>query len=436
MDARQICSTLFVFSIILFLAFDDVSFKLVKEQSTANNAKPRRRSLFSSFHCVGGSQDFSDFISEMKLQDTQIVFWPKANSVAARVCMFHDVCSVKGEILFFKYPELDALTPEFTHIEAMAKEKGLGFDGYRPDHTADSLGWMPVIMDGPIPFQSRNSYGARSVYILDRLSYAFNYAHLLIDQLYGGHMAAAIFNFDIGDAQLIGLEACENFEFTRRNALQCQDNLANWVPVLFNHPYVFLQDLEDTCFDSLVVGAGAAFSLQSLHTMRGVVFRNARSFALQKLGVLPPHIGQHHVLVFEKSPEDALRKPAYPEICSDVRRIIEQLELVVPLTCQRMGFSTLSVYEQIAFVQNATIIFTEHGSVSYTTRFAQPGLVSIHIGGADPPYSMRDAMVVLHDADRPTYFVSSARDRLDDLRGMLLVALERAGQGFNLDSPH
>jgi hypothetical protein len=162
----------------------------------------------------------------MKLQDTQIVFWPKANSVAARVCMLHDVCSVKGEILFFKNPELDALTPEFTHIEAMAKEKGLGFDGYRPDHTADSLGWMPVITDGPIPFQSRNSYGARSVYVLDRLSYAFNYAHLLIDQLYGGHMAAAIFNFDIGDAQLIGLEACENFEFTRRNALQCQDNLA------------------------------------------------------------------------------------------------------------------------------------------------------------------------------------------------------------------
>jgi len=389
-----------------------------------------RSGMYSSFQCAGGSQVFPG----MALMSTHRDFWPAANHLAARVCVLHDVCVVNGTVTYYSDPQLDSVVPAYASMPAFL-EIGLVFAGYRYDLNDKSPGWMPNLVNGRIP--TSYSRGPRDTYILDQLSYADNYAHLLIDSLWGGHMAAAMFDFDMTKAQFLGLVSCAtNPHFGSDETLKqkCSRNVAKWTSVLSEFPYLPIEDIKTPmCLSALIVGASQAFSLKSFHVMRGIILRNAREYVLAKLNLTENEtspLEHHHVVVLMKSSGGATRAAKYPELCSDVTTWANNIVPSVSIECIE-GTPHLTVYSQVKSVLGASVIVTEHGSVSYTTRFARRGASCLHIG-EDPPTEMLDAQVFLHDVDRQTFFMSSTGPRRGDLAGMLLLALVRAGERLGL----
>jgi hypothetical protein len=386
----------------------------------------RKRGAHSGFQCVGGSQAFPG----MDLFDVQTTFWPEADILAGRVCLLHDVCWRNGQIEYYRDAAAEAAYPAYARVAAFADIKGMVFAGYHPDLNQNTHGWMPTIVDAPVPTDV--VYGPRATYILDTLSYAQNYAHLMVDSLWGGHAAAAMWDFDMHDAQFVGLTACGGGLSANRRE-DCEQSLARWTPVLSDHAYLPLPSVaKPVCFGELVVGAGTAFSLKSLHVLRGLVMRSMRQFAWAKLGLLPlPPLAEHHVVAITKLA--AARRPAYPEICDDVAGVAARMQPPVKFTCVVPDTGT-DAKSQVALMTRATVVLVEHGSVSYVTRFARAGAVAVHLSQALPQQTL-DVNIFLHDQDVQTLYMSSEPGRRGDLPGMMLLALASAGERLGLAMP-
>ena len=397
-----------------------------------NGSRPRGGAAYSSFVCAGGSQTFEN----MELMKTHLPHWPEAEDAVARVCVLRDVCWRGGRVEFYEDPT--AATPASARMASFEKA-GLVVAGYLdyfdvPWVVRDRpILWAPRVMHEPVP--ANLPYSELPVSILDKLSVSTNYAHLLVDNLWGGHMASLMFDFDIEDAQLVGLEPCGTSpHMGPSDAEDCRVNLEKWVPVFYSHTYKMLTSTPTAsgeCFSSLIVGAGPAFSLKSLHILRGAVMRQVRRVAHTHLGIVLEPLQQHRILVVQKQP--GVRKPRYAELCRDVKSFASRT--LPPIDVRCMAFSkTTSVHEQISEVVSASVFVSEHGSVGYISRLGRPGMTGLYIG-EDPPQEMYDAQVYLHDTDILSFYMSSSGSRRRELPEMLLLALSHAANNLGLPVP-
>jgi hypothetical protein len=394
---------------------------------------PASASVYSSFACAGGSQTFEG----MELMKTHLPQWPAAGDAVARVCVLRDVCWRNGHVEYYEDPT--EATPASTRMAAF-EQTGLVVAGYLDYFDAQSgrkrdrpTLWAPHVMHERVP--TSITYSEYPVSILDKLSFSTNYAHLLVDSLWGGHMASQIFDFDIEKAQLVGLESCgTSSHMLPSSADDCAFNLKKWVPLFYDNPYKMLPNISVTsgqCFSALIVGAGPAFSLKSLHILRGAVMRQVRLYTHTKLGIVPTFLQQHRILVVEKQP--GVRQSRYPELCLDVMNVAARLLPPIDVRCISFTKET-SAHDEVNEVVSASVFVSEHGGTSYISRLGRPGMTGLYIG-EDPPQEMYDAQIFLHDTDILSFYMSSTGSRRNDLPKMLLLALSHASNNLGLPMP-
>jgi len=212
----------------------------------------------------------------------------------------------------------------------------------------------------------------------------------------------------------------------------CQDNLARWVPFLFAAPPL-LPPHPDACYHELVLGHTHALSLGHWYAHRGAAHRVARTMAHARAGRVPPEVAgpprAHAVHVWSKlGGQTAHIKPGW-DICAAVRGWVAELAVLsssaaLPsVTCSAPA--TLSPAEQLASLDEATVIVSEHGSTTYLAPFARPGASAIIVG-------RKEAHVLLGLPDLRVLYVSVEGAMGGEGPGLLALALDTAGQRMGL----
>lgn len=374
-----------------------------------------RLSNYSSFECSAGSQRFGN----LTLTTTQRVRFPKADDMAFRTCVFRDVCLVNGALTYYDDPDLAATTPPGMRISDFDAAHGhMFFRGY----FAERLGqpYAPTVVSGPRP-ASYFMMPAERFYILNELSYAMNFGHLLIDSILPAYSVAQVLGEDIANVQLVGVVSCSTLQLQPLNGPDaCRVNMERWMAPLFDHPYLLPPFSEPLCFRRLV--AGQFYTLSHMYHHRSQAIRAARAHLHSALGVpLTKQITSHHVVVQLKHVQAAWVE--YSTVCSDVRAWAATFTPQPAVTC--LVSADVSVREQLELIANATVTVAEHGSTNYLSLFQPPGssLLMIVTSG-----EAKEAQVFLYNTDVQAFYLSlDAVRRRGEGPGALRLALERAG---------
>ena len=278
---------------------------LTNNLSTSGDASPRL-SNYSSFECSGGSQRFRD----ITLTTTQRVRFPAVDDMAFRACVFRDVCLVDGALTYYDDPDLAASTPQGMRITDFDAAHGhMFFRGY----FAERLGqpYAPAVVSGPRP-ASYSMMPAERLYILNELSYAMNFGHLLIDSILPAYSVAHVLGEDIANLQLVGVVSCDTLQIQPINDPGgCRVNMERWMAPLFDHPFLSPPFSEPMCFRRLA--AGQYFTLSHMYHHRAQAIRAARAHLHAALGVPPAVITSHHVVVQMKR---VLTAPSSIRVCA------------------------------------------------------------------------------------------------------------------------
>jgi len=301
--------------------------------------------------------------------------------------------------------------------------------------------WQPAVLAGPRPSHLPFAPEDRT-YVLDDLSFAENFGHLLMDNFLAAYAAAEVLGLDPGDLQLLGQRDCAHFLDKglvvggARSEDMCARNVAVWGAALFSYPYLTPPYARDFCVRELVVGHAPGFALASSYAHRAATARAARAHAHARLGVPPSApLQAHTVLVMLKHAEHAL--VAIPELCSLVEAWVAALQPPPQLLCVMPA--GLGLEEQLRLQANVTVYVAEAGSTAYgAALFGRPGASLVSVVPGTRPGNIKlplakEAQVFLATTDVQAWYYS-----LQSLveegwgAGAMLLALERAGQRLNL----
>ena len=319
------------------------------------------KNTFSSFYCVGGSQTFPG-----TLQHTWEEF-PVANHSRYRVCLFHDVCVVNGEVVYFSRQE--NLGPEFFEIESFEEGMvGLAYIG--------PFGWRPKVVYSTLP---SIAYTRKEVVFGDALSISFNMGHLLIDNIFPQFIAMELFNLNVKSFEFFIMneashsywdEPSEDFQNkTRRDdAIQNYDII---VPLFFSTLPRWLHNTTDFCMKRFIVGQSSAFSVRSLDYGRPIHFRRIRDHLRKQLKIQVP-ASKNLIFVCQKT-----YRSVWNDLCDAVKHVIGQSYEIL---CSTKCMYAAAFAENVARIQRAWLVITEHGTVSYLSLFADDDTKVIVIG--------------------------------------------------------
>ena len=383
---------------------------------------------------------------------SQLPGLPSIGDARSRLCELRDVCfTVDGGVEFFVDEALEAAAPAGLRAERVLRV----YAGAHAFLTTRAL-WSPVFVRGPRP-AARDFAPDDRVFVLDELSYAENYAHLLIDDIFPALGAADAFGYDARDVQLVGTGECVRSPNARLKLYDggraddaCRANVARWVPALLSYPYAAPPFHRAWCARRLLVGAAPSFSLSSTSPGRAALARAAREAAHSRAGVPPAApLAAHTILVLVKKP--LAMGVLYPELCRDVRAWAARLAPAPAVVC--VTPADMGVREQLEVMANATVYVAEAGSTGYgaalfgragavflslmplaafdntTARFAKEALTA----DSTTAHFAKEGQVFLFVADVQVLYIEVA----DVLapgggEGVLFFALERAGARLNL----
>ena len=297
-----------------------------------------RPSLFSSFECTAGSQRFLS--EEFSLQTTQRPNFPEAGSTAMRTCLLRDVCIAGSEILYFEDEELESSTPLLFLLSAFNLSRGIFYQETPPyadgmfykGYLSQQLGeaTVPTAVYGPRPAHYKVLRSDR-VYVLDELSYGYNYGHMLIDSVLPAYSIAEAYGVDIGSVQMVGWRSCETLRYDT-NPAPCRANMARWMNNLFDHPYLEPPYNDPVCFRQLLVGQSGSMALNGMYLHRSQAIRKARLRLHQRLGVPASSRFTAHTVVVHKKRQMVVATQ-FSFLCESVKEWAQRLTPVPNVIC-------------------------------------------------------------------------------------------------------
>jgi hypothetical protein len=389
-----------------------------------------RASNYSSFSCSAGSQ-----VMEIGTLD--------AEKKVHRLCVLRDVCVIGNELTYYVDARADAAVPPNMRMSAFSAEgQGLAFAGQLNVGVGYTL--TPRVVEGALPAALPVARVDR-LYLRADLSYAGNYAHLIMDTIAPAYGAAAELGVPIGALQHVGATNCETMSSAdwishaslERAGVNCEEHFERFYALLMPHPYLFAP-ARDACYRTMVVGAEAIFSLAGDQlNMRPQLAREMRAALLRATRVdAEPPLTSHHVLVWDKVPVS--EKIAFPAMCERVKAWATVLAPAPapPLRVSCIKPASLPVDEQLRLSATATTVVAEHGSTTYGALFGRPGSSLVVVYADDSPWA-KEARTILFLDDIATYFVALSKVSGDAVNhtqgpGLLWQALEGAGIRLNL----
>lgn len=386
----------------------------------------------SSFSCTAGSQVFSAPLRTAG-------FIPSVSSTTQRMCRFRNVCLVKGRLTYYANASEEAQTPAFARLDAFGAN--LLYPGVI-EQSLDSVGQTNEIWAGafapdilPAPLPRAVGFAPRDrVYLLGSLSFASNYAHLLLDTVMPAYAAALAYDFVAPHAQLININTCSTIaRWSPKDIARCDENLNNWLSPFFDLPLISTHDptTEDVCFRDLIAGHESVFGLTGQYHHRAAAIRAMRRRLYSSMGITadPPAPRTHFVLVLVKRVEAFPMQ--VPTLCSDFQALAASLSPPPPVQC--ITPATMTVEEQVRLLQHTSLIVVEHGSTAYLSLFALPGTSLILVAPETDASTFKEAPVLLSHVDIQVWYIPHPLLATEGAN-LMRLALRRAGASWGFQS--
>jgi hypothetical protein len=381
-----------------------------KKSKRGMSSPPR----YSSYHCSGGNQNFRNWQPNSLGNNTFI---------ANRVCMLENVCWTENQFVYFMHPE-EAMSPAFIKYFITVEFVKLSHRLHMP--------WTLAYTHAPIPDEFE--YKDDKTWTFTHASFSFNYAHLLIDDLFPILTAMDMFDVDAAFARVVytgcnSLTGYTNYYTpTKSQAQACKDNFKIYSKLVLGAEGEDIDDWEKKsfCFKKLIVGSGHALGLvpQYPDKHRAIALRKGRDAIIKHLpkgDFISPH--SLKVVIISKRNPGHLSDNFWSNMCSDVTPIINSIANVEVYCLEE----NLSIEEEIRVIRTATLIISEHGTVAYLALFAHDGAVLINISTQQ---DLKDIHVLPFTTHIRVFYTTL--DVPEEFPPLLRYGLHLAATNFNL----
>jgi hypothetical protein len=394
------------------------------------NGSNKKKKVYSSVQCTAGHQTFPE--------DWHF-YEDDYNSIDNRVCMFENICLLDKRLVYFQH-EAETDAPDYAKLSFFQNSVFLFLANIH-----DLNVQIDVAPKQHIDFDQFEYIDDKSWYF-SHSTVAFNFAHLMLDDLYPALSAMNVFDTPPEESQLLYF-GCERYTFlgatytAQSNNSYNLDEEGSWVQLchqnykiyselVFGQAAVDLKRLDDknVCFKKLVMGQSKVFPLRVVDKQRAVTMRRGRDMIIKNIGLdhtLRPK--SLSILVLPKTSGHA--DSIWPDMCFSVTRIVRDILLLdnIPVRCSPYN-KDRTLKDEILLVHQATFIIAEHGTISVLPLlYASEGAVLLSV--AEKEY-VKDGDILPYATHLQVFYETV--DNKDSIADVIRLCLHRAADRFNI----
>ena len=394
-----------------------------------NKQQQDKQQLYSTVTCTAGHQNFPN---DWKFYNDDY------NSIQNRICMFENICLFDQQLIYFQHED-EYKAPDYAKFPQDDVFVFLSLTGLLNIK-------IDVARNQSIPDFLLESYDNKT-WFFTLASYSFNFAHVLMDEIFSVIGAMNIFNIPQQDVVLL-YDGCQShhdkvnlldknnphghpYDFEKPTVQICQDNMKYYSKLVFNQEAIDLETIfnskRNICFKKFIIGQGYVLSSGFVDKQRPVVLRQGRDMILNNLGyknLLKPK--KLSIIVLPK--KRGFYSSAWLTMCDDIKHLVDQDKTLstIPLRCIPHD-GTLSIKEEILLIQQATLIIAEHGTISFIALYANDGTVLLSVGNNK---KLKDGQSLLYTSHLQVYY--TAVEVNDTMKELIQFGLRRASENFNI----
>ena len=327
--------------------------------------------------------------------------------------MFENVCIRDGAVEFFEDPQSPA--PQNSKLSSwISKNDSLLTLGYIGPE------WSPTVKFEPVPMRSDNEI---DLVLLDANSFTVNFAHFLLDNIYPQLQAIGMFKLQNANILLVNHNNCDDpreswsndtsmFDPTQTRHEHCIHLYQHFVPQLLGGTFNNAQDMIGTnCYKKLLAGQSSAFSLRSFDLSRNLVYQNIRE-TIKKRYSISGECKRKRIMVCTK--KQGYDVTFWRSLCENVRSA--KMKSKHQIVCSEDCMNPWKFRQNIKKVQKASIIVSEHGSLSHLSIYGPQGGVVLMVGHTE----FKDGQYFLQLIDKYYFYID--RYQNDSLESYLRYA--------------
>lgn len=238
---------------------------------------------------------------------------------------------------------------------------------------------------------------------------------------------------------------CNSTDTLKHNQQEnCLSKYNSVYKYIFDNDFKTITSNNDSiCFKNLIIGQEHVFSQASFELARGIFIRKFRNRVIERANLthlLSSKSENHKIIVLTKDSSSVLFKSEAlsKDLCNLVRKISSTVSPTPELICLS-NLSALPFRKQLEYSLSATIVVTEHGTLSYFILFVRTGTVAIVLAPMEDDMGIKDPHIHLHMTHCQVFYLRpfDGKDGLDinfqnQLQGNLLHSLYIASNNFGI----
>ena len=194
---------------------------------------------------------------------------------------------------------------------------------------------------------------------------------------------------------------------------------------LFHHIFdtdklSMLGPTDQVCFKNLIVGHTSAFSLRTLELARSGFIRRFRNRVVERAGLthllnLKSKIHKIIVLVKDDGGYSQLAPSSYlrSRLCNIVKNMATHIYPTPEVICIS-NIASISFQTQLELSLTATVVISEHGTLSYFTIFTRTGTAGIVISPLEEGGGVKESNILLHTTHYQVFYLRSFGNSKDE----------------------
>lgn len=227
---------------------------------------------------------------------------------------------------------------------------------------------------------------------------------------------------------------------------RCLSMYKNLYQYIFDTEKKILTSNDKICFKNLIVGHENVFSQENFELARAGFIRRFRDRIVKRAGLTPKlrktRSEKQTIVVLTKDNDSLLYKSSYLalRLCNMVT-VYTAAILPPPEVICISNISTMSFQSQLELSLNATLVISEHGTLSYFNIFVRTGTVAIVIAPLQDDFGIKDPHIFLHLTHVQIFYLRPSNEYSDledtifekDFYSTLLHGLYISADNFNIN---
>lgn len=291
------------------------------------------------------------------------------------------------------------------------------------------------------------AYDESEISFYDANSNSYNYAHYLLDNVFPHFAAAELFDVPFEGTKQIFETSCRHFgkhgERIAHGPIPYNMSLGSFRSACLhrlNHMWAYFFDYaprylepvysNDVCFHNVIAGQGAMLGLRSVNPSRAIHFRNFRNYVMTKLvrymNITSPE-QKNIILVGIRSVGHTTDQ--VPNLCRIVNDALKEAMKTYITMLKRDRYKVKCIvnqdmlfHEEIIAVQEAKIIISVYGTISYMSLFARDGTMQISLNDPNSKW-LKDVHTLTYATHIQLYYLPW--NETSKLSGILKNSMKR-----------